>query len=92
MTELFPAEEKRMAMVLQDKAVWVIMITFLASRVGWIELSAAVNEAQIMLARLGGFREEGEICSDISACNRAKLQSVKKVKLPAQRSCLVVKA
>lgn len=95
MTELFfPTEEKRMAVVLQDKAVWVIMLTLLASRVGWIELAAAdtVNEAQIMLTRLGGFREEGEICSDISACTRAKLWSGKKVKVSARRSCPVVKA
>lgn len=80
--------------MLQDKAVRVIMIIFLASRVGWIELPAAdtVNEAQIMLSRLDGFREEDEICSDISACNRAKLWSVKEVKVSACRSCPMVKA
>lgn len=62
-------------MVLQDKAVWVTMIIFLASRAGWIDLPAAdtVNEAQIMPARLDGFREEDEICSDTSECIKAKL-------------------
>lgn len=45
-----------------------------------------------MFTRLDGFREEDEICSDISACNRAKLWSVKKAKVSARRSCPVVKA
>lgn len=44
-----------------------------------------------MLTRLNGFREEDEICSDISACSRAKLWSVKEVKVSARRSCPMMK-
>lgn len=45
-----------------------------------------------MPTRLDGVREENEICSDTSACIRAKLQSVKEVKVSAYGSCPVVKA
>lgn len=45
-----------------------------------------------MPTRLDGFREEGEICSDSSACMRTRLWSVEEVKVCACGSCPVVKA
>lgn len=51
-----------------------------------------MKEARIAAPRMDGFRGKGEICSDTSACIRARPSSVTEVKRSGHGSWAMVKA